>query len=53
MEEQWVADRLRLRTLHASHPHWHIPALADAVGRSCGWVKKWLARVMRPKNWPG
>jgi transposase InsO family protein len=45
MEEQWVADRLRLRTLHASHPHWSVQTLADAVGRSCGWVKKWLARL--------
>src|SRR5689334_1343097 len=45
MEVQWVADRLRLRTLHASNPHWTVQALADAVGRSCGWVKKWLTRL--------
>ena len=45
MEEQWVADRLRLRTVHTSHPHWNVQTLADAVSRSSGWVKKWLIRL--------
>ena len=45
MEAQWVADRLRLRTLLATRPDWTLQDLADAVGRSLSWVKKWAKRL--------
>lgn len=45
MEAQWVADRLQLRTLLATRPDWTLHDLADALGRSYGWVKKWKKRL--------
>jgi anti-anti-sigma regulatory factor len=45
MEAQWVADRLRLRTLLVTRPDWTRQDLADALGRSLSWVKKWLKRL--------
>ena len=42
MEAQWVADRRRLRTLLVSRPEWTFQDLADAIGHSLGWVKKWV-----------
>jgi hypothetical protein len=42
MEAQWIADRLRLRTLLVTRPDWTQQDLADAVGRSLSWVKKWI-----------
>jgi hypothetical protein len=45
MEAQWVADRRRLRALLASRPDWTRQDLAQALGRSLGWVKKWVKRL--------
>ena len=45
MEAQWVADRLQLRSLLATRPDWTLHDLADALGRSYGWVKKWKKRL--------
>jgi hypothetical protein len=45
MEEQWYADRCRLRELLRSHPGWSKRELARALGRSLGWVKKWCKRL--------
>jgi transposase InsO family protein len=45
MEAQWVADRLRLRTLLTTRPEWTPQDLADGVGRSLSWVKKWVKRL--------
>jgi len=45
MEAQWVADRLHLRTLLTTQPDWTLQDLAEAVGRSLGWVKKWKKRL--------
>src|SRR5688572_24586020 len=45
MEEQWLADRQRLQHLLDTHPEWTRQDLADATGRSLGWVKKWLKRL--------
>jgi hypothetical protein len=45
MEAQWLADRTTLRTLLRTHPHWTVRDLAEAIGRSCGWVKKWRRRL--------
>jgi hypothetical protein len=42
--EQWIADRALLRRLLDEHPEWTQPQLAAAVGRSLGFVKKWIPR---------
>jgi transposase InsO family protein len=44
MEEQWVIDRTRLRQTMAEHPKWTKGQLAEEVGRSVSWVKKWRRR---------
>ena len=45
MEEQWSADRCRLRDLLQAHPDWSKQQLAAHLGRSIGWVKKWRRRL--------
>jgi transposase InsO family protein len=45
MDAQWVVDRRHLRSLHALRPDWTLQDLADAIGRSRSWVKKWLKRL--------
>src|SRR5438067_10969634 len=45
MEEQWYADRGRLRELLRAHPDWSKRQLAEHLGRSLGWVKKWRRRL--------
>ena len=45
MEAKWLADRTTLRTLLRTHPQWTVRDLAEAIGRSCGWVKKWRRRL--------
>ena len=45
MEEQWVVDRCKLREVWLEHPEWSKGELAQAVGRSKSWVKKWLKRI--------
>ena len=45
MEEQWYVDRCTLRTLRKAYPDWSQRELAQAVGRSRSWVKKWLRRM--------
>jgi transposase len=45
MEEQWVVDRCTLRAVWLEHPEWSKRELAQAVGRSKSWVKKWLKRI--------
>jgi hypothetical protein len=45
MEEDWYADRIRLRQLLRDHPDRSHRAHADAIGRSLGWVKKWTRRL--------
>ncbi len=45
MEAQWVADRLHLRNLLSTQPDWTLQELAEGVGRSLGWVKKWKKRL--------
>lgn len=45
MEEQYYADRSRLRGLLQSEPAWTNQAYAEAVGRSLSWVKKWKRRL--------
>jgi transposase InsO family protein len=45
MNAQWVVDRRRLRSLRDRRPDWTLQDLADAIGRSRAWVKKWVARL--------
>src|SRR6266511_431767 len=45
MEEQWIVDRSRLREVWLEHPDWSKRTLAEAVGRSKPWMKKWLKRI--------
>jgi hypothetical protein len=45
MEEQWIVDRCKLREVWLDHPEWSKNQLAEAVGRSKAWVKKWLKRL--------
>lgn len=45
MEEQWVVDRCKLRAVWLEHPEWSKRQLAEKVGRSKAWVKKWLTRI--------
>ena len=45
MEEQWLADRMTLRTLLRTKPSWTIQDLAQAIGRSRSWIKTWRRRL--------
>lgn len=47
MEEQWIVDRGKLREVWLDHPEWSKSQLAEAIGRSKAWVKKWLKRIRR------
>jgi len=45
MEEQYYIDRHKLREIWLEHPEWSKRKLAESVGRSKSWVKKWLHRI--------
>lgn len=45
MEEQWIVDRSRLRAVWLEHPEWSKRQLAEVIGHSKAWVKKWLKRI--------
>jgi transposase len=44
MQERWIADRAMLHQLMQLHPDWTQKELAAWIGRSVGWVKKWVKR---------
>jgi predicted transcriptional regulator len=44
METLYYQDRLLLHKLRRQHPQWRLRELAEGVGRSVSWVKKWLKR---------
>ena len=44
MEAEWSADRANLRLVLRDHPAWSVPQLAQHIGRSVSWVKKWRQR---------
>ena len=44
MESKWLVDRARLRQLHQQHPAWKTKRLAQELGYSLSWVRKWLGR---------
>src|SRR6266536_5388862 len=45
MQERWIADRAMLQQLLQKHPEWTQQELADWIGCSKGWVKKWVKRL--------
>jgi hypothetical protein len=45
MDAEWVAQRAALFCLTRQHPDWTAAELADTLGRSVSWVKKWRARL--------
>jgi len=45
MEEEWVVKRCQLRQMWLDHPEWSRPKMADEIGCSKSWVKKWLRRI--------
>jgi len=45
MEEEWVVKRCQLRQMWLEHPEWSRKKMAEAVGCSKSWVKKWLRRI--------
>lgn len=49
MEEQYYLDRAKLRELMAQKPTLTQQQMADAIGRSLGWVKKWIKRLRKAR----
>src|SRR6266567_3399365 len=45
MEEEWMRDRAQLRDLLEKTPHASPQELAQIIGRSLTWVKKWRQRL--------
>ena len=45
MEEAWIVDRHQLRDLLLEQPHLSYRELAQTVGRSLSWVKKWAPHI--------
>jgi len=45
MEEEWVVKRCQLRQIWLDHPEWSRQEMAEEVGCSKSWVKKWLRRI--------
>jgi len=45
MTTSYYADRINLLYLLQQHPDWTQPKLAQALGRSLAWVKKWRRRI--------
>jgi len=45
MEEEWVVKRCQLRQIWLDHPEWSRQKMAEEVGCSKSWVKKWLRRI--------
>jgi hypothetical protein len=45
VEEQWIVDRAELRAMMKEQAGWTNGRLAEEVGRSVGWVKKWKKRL--------
>ena len=45
MEEEWIVKRCKLREVWLEHPEWSHKKMADEVGCSKSWVKKWLRRT--------
>jgi DNA-binding MarR family transcriptional regulator len=46
-ELEWTHARIELYKLHKKNPTWTQKRLAEALGYSVSWVKKWLKRAKR------
>jgi transposase InsO family protein len=44
VETEWVMARIELYRVMREHPDWSLTRLAEAVGYSLSWVKKWRRR---------
>lgn len=44
MESKWIVARSQLRMVNQQHPNWPKRRLAEELGYSLSWVKKWLKR---------
>ena len=44
-QEHWLADRALLQRFLQERPEWSRQELAQRLGRSLGWVKKWKKRL--------
>ena len=49
MTTSYYAERINLLYVLQQHPDWTQPKLAQALGRSLGWVKKWLRRMRQAR----
>jgi len=45
MEEEWIVSRSKLREVWVEHPEWSHQKMANEVGHSKSWVKKWIKRI--------
>jgi len=45
MDEKYYADRVALKHLLQQHRDWTAERLAETLGRSESWVKKWRLRM--------
>src|SRR6185369_5337944 len=50
MEVLWEFERLKLFQIVREHADWSSTRLAEAVGHSLSWVKKWRQRFRQAKN---
>jgi hypothetical protein len=44
-ESQRIYDRMRLHRQMGEHPSWNAAQLAEAIGRSARWGRKWVTRL--------
>src|SRR5436190_20644917 len=52
METEWVMARVQLYQLMRQQPTWSLARLAEALGLSLSWVKKWRRRFRStPVTW--
>lgn len=49
VETQWTYDRIQLFKLRRKQPDWSYQKLADVLGYSVSWVKKWLKRFVEAR----
>ena len=50
MEALWEFERLKLFQFVGDYPDWSSTRLAEAVGHSLSWVKKWRQRFLQAKT---
>lgn len=50
METLWEFERMKLFELVRDHPDWSTSRLAEVIGHSLSWVKKWCQRFRQVKQ---